>query len=144
MRCLVWLCLTALAGVALTAQDRPASQNNYFRSRVDLISVTATVVDHDGKLVTGLPKEAFELYEDGDRQTVTQFTNERVPISLAVLLDASDSMYGQRLLNARAAVERFLFDLLDPADEFCVVAFNHQPRLLTPWTRSQDVIRQAL
>jgi Ca-activated chloride channel family protein len=144
MRCRMWLFLTALAGVAVTAQDRPASQNNTFRSRVDLVSVTATVVDHEGKLVTGLPKEAFELYEDGDRQTVTQFTNERVPISVAVLLDASDSMYGQRLLDARAAVERFLFELLDPADEFCVVAFNHQPRLLTQWTRSQDVIRQAL
>src|SRR5580704_8464581 len=144
MRGLAWLCLTALTGVVLTAQDPPASQNNTFRSRVDLISVTATVVDHDGRLVTGLPKDAFEIYEDGDRQTITQFDNERVPVSLAVLLDSSDSMYGQRLLDARAAVERFLFALLDPADEFCVLAFNHQPRLLTPWTRSQEVIQHAL
>jgi VWFA-related protein len=144
MRCWLWLFLTALAGVALTARDRPVSQSKPFRSRVDLISVTATVIDHDGGLVTGLPKEAFELYEDGERQTVTQFVNERVPISVAVLLDASDSMYGQRLADARAAVERFLFELLDPADEFCVLAFNHEPRLLTPWTRSQELIRHAL
>ena len=84
-----------------------------FQSGVDLISVTATVIDRDGHLVTGLPREAFEIYEDGERQAITQFTNERVPVSLAVLLDVSDSMYGQRLVDARAAVERFLFELLD-------------------------------
>jgi VWFA-related protein len=61
-----------------------------------------------------------------------------------VLLDVSDSMFGQRLVDARAAVERFLFDLLDPADEFSLIAFNHEPRVLTPWTRSQDVIKQSL
>lgn len=144
MRCGLWLLVAALAGAAVTAQDRPASQKNTFQSRVDLISVTATVVDHDGRLVTGLPREAFELYEDGDRQAIAQFTNERVPVSLAVLLDVSDSMYGQRLLDARAAVERFLFELLDPADEFCVLAFNHEPRLLTPWTRSRELITRGL
>ena len=144
MRGWFWVLITALAGVALTAQGRAPAPANTFRSRVDLISVTATVVDHDGRLVPGLPKDAFELYEDGERQAVAQFTNDRVPVSLAVLLDVSDSMYGQRLADARAAVEQFLFELLDPADEFCVLAFNHQPRLLTPWTQSQDVVRQAL
>jgi Ca-activated chloride channel family protein len=128
----------------VTAQDPSAPPHNFFRSRVDLISVTATVVDRDGRLVTGLSKDAFELYEDGERQKITQFTSERVPISLAVLLDVSDSMFGQRLVDARAAVERFLFDLLDPADEFSLIAFNHEPRVLTPWTRSQDVIKQSL
>src|SRR2546425_12334889 len=109
MRCWLSLFVAALAGAAVTAQDRSPARSAPFRSRVDLISVTATVVDHDGRLVTGLPKDAFELYEDGERQTVAQFTNERVPVSLAVLLDVSDSMYGQRLADARAAVEQFLF-----------------------------------
>jgi Ca-activated chloride channel family protein len=127
----------------VAAQD-PSAPHDFFRSRVDLISVTATVVDREGRLITGLSKDDFELYEDGERQKITQFTNERVPVSLAVLLDVSDSMFGQRLIDARAAVERFLFDLLDRADEFCVIAFNHEPRVLTPWTRSQDVIRQGL
>ena len=111
-------------GAVLACQDRPAR----FQSGVDLISVTATVVDRDGHLVTGLPREAFEIYEDGERQSIAQFTNERVPVSLAVLLDVSDSMYGQRLVDARVAVERFLFELLDEEDEFSVIAFNHEPR----------------
>ena len=132
--------LFAAAGIGLAAQDPPAR----FQSGVDLISVTATVINRDGHLVTGLPADAFEIFEEGERQTISQFTNERVPVSLAVLLDVSDSMFGQRLVDARAAVERFLFDLLDESDEFSVVAFNHQPRALTRWTREPDVVKSAM
>jgi len=139
-----WLLVTAFAGAVLFAQERVPPSRNVFRSEVNLISVNATVVDREGRLVTGLPKSAFEVYEDGDRQTITQFTNERVPVSLAVLLDVSDSMFGQRLIDARAAVERFLFELLDPSDEFALVVFNHEPRLLTTWTRSHDLIQRSL
>ena len=128
------------AGVSLFAQDPPAR----FQSGVDLISLTATVVDRDGQLVKGLPADAFEIFEEGERQTISQFTNERVPVSLAVLLDVSDSMFGQRLVDARSAVERFLFELLDKNDEFSVVAFNHQPRALTRWTQAPDVVKDAM
>jgi Ca-activated chloride channel family protein len=134
------LAIATLAGSVLLAQDRPAR----FQSGIDLISVTATVVDQDGHLVAGLPREAFEIYEEGDRQAITQFTNERVPVSLAVLLDVSDSMYGQRLIDAQAAVERFLFELLDEEDEFSVMAFNHEPVPLTGWTQTPEVVRRAM
>ena len=139
-RACIAIVLSAVVGAALAAQDRPAR----FQSGVDLISVTATVVDREGRLVTGLPIEAFEIFEEGERQTITQFTNERVPVSLAVLLDVSDSMFGQRLVDARSAVERFLFELLDSNDEFSVVAFNHEPRALTRWTQTPDVVRSAM
>jgi VWFA-related protein len=132
--------LSAVAAVGLAAQNGPAR----FQSGVDLISVTATVVDKDGQLVTGLPADAFEIFEEGERQKITQFTSERVPVSLAVLLDVSDSMFGQRLVDARSAVERFLFELLDKNDEFSVLAFNHEPRALTRWTQEPDVVRVAM
>jgi VWFA-related protein len=132
--------IIALVGAGLAAQDKPAR----FQSGVDLISLTATVVDSEGRLVMGLPIDAFELFEEGERQTITQFTNERVPVSLAVLLDVSDSMFGQRLVDARSAVERFLFELLDKNDEFSVVAFNHHARPLTRWTQAPDVVKSAM
>lgn len=114
------------------------------KSGVDAVMVTATVVDSRGQLVAGLERDAFEIFEDGERQAITVFTGERVPIGLGLLLDVSDSMYGQRLHDARTAVERFLFELLDPADESFVVAFNHYPRILTRWTSQPDDVRQAL
>ena len=137
------LCVLA-ATSALSAQDKPFRDPRVFRSAVELTSITATVRDQDGRLVTGLPREAFEIYEDGVRQEITQFTNERVPVSLAVLLDISDSMYGRRIDDARTAVSTFLTDLLDPGDEFIVVAFNHQPYFLSWWTRERAQLTAML
>ena len=122
----------------------PIPDTKLFRSEIEITSVTATVTDKDGHLVHDLPREAFEVFEDGTRQTITQFTRDRVPIGLGVLLDISDSMYGGRIQDARAAVDRFLFDLLDPADEFFLLAFNHAPRALTGWTREQHDVQRAL
>ena len=126
------------------SQDKPLRDPRVFRSAVELTSITATVRDQDGRLVTGLPREAFEIHEDGVRQEITQFTNERVPVSLAVLLDISDSMYGRRIDSARTAVETFLEDLLDPGDEFLVMAFNHQPYFLSWWTRDRTRVAAML
>ena len=125
-------------GQAQARQDRP------FTSGVEITSVTATVTDKNGALVTGLGREAFQVFEDGEAQQVTQFTNERVPIGLGVLLDISDSMFGQRIVDARAAVDRFLFSLLDDVDEFFLSAFNHRPRPLTGWTHGREEVRAAL
>jgi Ca-activated chloride channel homolog len=139
---------SALLVIALGAlgasQDQPLRDPRVFRSAVELTSITATVRDQDGRLVTGLTRDAFEIYEDGVRQEITQFTNERVPVSLAVLLDISDSMYGRRIDDARTAVLTFLGELLDPGDEFLVVAFNHQPYFLSWWTRDRTRLTTML
>jgi len=136
--------LVAALGAFGAGQDKPLRDPHVFRSAVELTSITATVRDQDGRLVTGLSREAFEIYEDGVRQEITQFTNERVPVSLVVLLDMSDSMYGRRLDDARTAVSTFLTDLLDPGDEFLVVAFNHQPYFLSWWTRERNRLTAML
>ena len=141
-------CLPVFGVVAaiasLAAQQPPVRLERPFQSGIELTSITATVTDGEGHLVADLPREAFEVFEDGDRQEITQFTRERVPVGLGVLLDISDSMFGRRLDDARAAVDRFLFDLLDPADEFFLMAFNHKPRALTGWTQARGDVQRAL
>ncbi len=135
-----------VAGISrsgLASQDQ-VPPRRLFRSGVDLVSVNVTVLDSAGQLVQGLDQDAFEVFEDGERQTITQFVGDRVPVSLGVLLDTSDSMFGTRMKDALAAVDRFLFDLLDAQDEFFVLAFNHTPRLLTDWTTDSNVVRPAL
>lgn len=133
-----------LACATLAAQGTIVGPGRLFKSSVELTSVNATVLDSDGHLVRGLEREAFEMFEDGQPQTITQFTGERVPISLGALLDTSDSMFGSRIRDARAALDRFLFELLDREDEFFVLAFNHVPHLLTGWTADPAVVRPAL
>ena len=136
--------LTVLTVALPGAQNRPLRDTHLFRSGVEITSITATVRDAAGRLIADLPRDAFEVYEDGERQTISQFARERVPISLGVLLDVSDSMFGRRIQDARSAVDRFLFELLDPGDEFFILAFNHRPHILTRWTNAPDVVRRAL
>lgn len=122
-------CAAIVAGLDAAGQALPI-----FRSSVELTTVTATVLTTDGQIVAGLPRDAFDVYEDGVRQDITHFTNERVPVSLAVMLDVSDSMFGERLADARTAISRFVGGLIDQGDEFAIVAFNHKQQVLTAWT----------
>lgn len=124
--------------------DYAQGEHQTFRSGVDVTGMTVTVRDADGHLVTDLTRDDFDIYEDGEKQDVTQFTHERVPVSLGVLLDISDSMYGRRIADARAAVDKFLFEQLDHEDEFFILAFNHKPHVLTQWTQMPTVVRDAL
>ena len=73
---IIGLC-AALAAPALIAQNQPPLRDNrLFKSGIEITSITATVTDRDGHLITGLGREAFDVYEDGTLQTITQFTHE--------------------------------------------------------------------
>jgi Ca-activated chloride channel family protein len=136
--------LAALLVCAAAAAAAQRSSSPTFRSAIELTTVNATVVDRSGHLVRELPRDVFEVYEDGELQTISQFTNERVPVSLAMLVDVSDSMFGKRIADARDAVQTFVSDLLDSADEFSILAFNHRQHLLTEWTDNRAVAAQVL
>lgn len=127
--------LAALAGsIGVLAQAPVPRAPRTLRTSIEVTAVTVTVRDADGRLVPDLPADAFTVYEDGVAQPITQFTHERVPVGVGLLLDVSDSMFGHRIRDARAAVERFLLESLSQDDALFVMTFNHQPRLLTSWT----------
>ncbi len=131
--------------VAADRSDGVAPREGFaFRSGVEVTSIAATVFDRDGRLVKGLQRTDFEVFEDGELQPVTNFSNERVPLSLGLLLDVSDSMFGQRLVEARQAVATFLFELLGPTDEFFIEVFNHRSHVLTGWTRDAALTQRTL
>ena len=120
------------------------AQSPMFRGGIETVHVTVTIVDANGRLITGLSKEDFEVFEDGARVPVTQFSDKRVPVSLGLLLDVSDSMFGQPIVDAREALDRFVGDLLEPGDEAFIASFNHTPRIVTMWTRPPSVLRGRL
>jgi Ca-activated chloride channel family protein len=128
----------AISTVCVVAAQAP------FRSRVETVLVTVTVTDANGRLITDLEKGDFQVFEDGAPQPVTQFSDQRVPVSLGLLLDASDSMRGQPIVDARLALDRFVGDLLEPGDEAFVASFNHRPRIVAPWTRPPSALRSRL
>lgn len=121
--------LLACAGTVavISSQERPNLPA--LRAGVDVVTVTATVTDAEGRLVKGLSKDDFLVYDDSEEQVITQFVNERVPVSLGILLDVSDSMTGKRMDDARAALDQFLTVQLDQEDEAFIGVFNHRPQI---------------
>jgi Ca-activated chloride channel homolog len=88
-----------IATVAAEGQQPPV-----FRGAGDTVRVFATVTDRDGRLVTSLTRDDFELRDEGKPQPLTQFDNSPQPIRLIVMLDVSTSMQGNLpLLRAGAA-----------------------------------------
>ena len=137
-------CAALAASMTLHAQDRPAGQGFSFSSAVDLVGVTATVTDRQGRFVSGLRAEDFIVTENGTRQAISQFEAERVAVSLGIVLDTSGSMAGEKMSAAQAAVSRFVNDLLGPRDEMFLYRFDTQPVLVQGWTEDRRAIVRRL
>jgi VWFA-related protein len=133
--------LLALASAiaVLLALVEPPVHGQAYRSGVDLVVVAATVLDPDGRLVPGLTQGDFRIFEDGVEQRIVQFNAERVPVSLGLAVDVSDSMIGNRMAAARKAIDRFVLSLLDEGDEAFLMVFNHAPTMKTLWTRPRSL-----
>ena len=146
-RALVAAGLVACLGAALLAfeEQRPIDlRDKNFRSASELVTTAVTVRDAEGRLVTTLTEADFIIEEDGVPQPITQFTRARVPVSLALTLDISDSMRGQRMVDARGALAHFLDRLLAPEDEAELLGFNHETRVFVPWTTDRTQMRSKL
>jgi VWFA-related protein len=137
----VALLLVAAVSAGPAAQDNQESFR--FRSGVELINVTATVTDEDGRFVSGLTKDDFRVFDDNNPMDVTHFSNERVPVSLGVVLDTSGSMTPEKMASARGAIVRFM-DLLSPDDEMFLYRFANVPELAQGWTKDRGALRRAL
>jgi VWFA-related protein len=113
----------------------------------NLVNVFVTVRSKDHSIVTGLTKDDFKVYEDGVEQKVDFFSKETdAPITLAILMDTSGSMY--RIMGAeKEAASRFVGQVLRPKDEALVMSFDTDVDLLADFTEDQgtldDGIRRA-
>jgi Ca-activated chloride channel family protein len=137
--------LVALSIAPLQAQRAvDARKSETFRAASELVTTAVTVRDADGRLIKDLEQKDFIVEEDGVPQPITQFTKERVPISLSLTMDISDSMRGQRMSDARSALAHFLDKLLAIEDEASLLGFNHETRLFGHWTTERSGMRGKL
>ncbi len=109
---------------------------------VDLVLIPVTITDPLNRLVTGLEKDNFEVFDGGSKQEIRHFSSEDAPISLGVIFDMSGSM-SNKLDRAREAVVEF-FRTANPQDEFCMIAFSERPELLSDFTNSVEDIQGKL
>jgi VWFA-related protein len=115
-----------------------------FRSSSELVTTAVSVRDAENRIVKTLEQKDFIVEEDGVAQPITQFTKDRVPVSLSLTMDISDSMRGQRIVDAQAALGHFLDTLLVTDDEAALIGFNHATRVYGSWTTDRAGLRAKL
>ena len=120
----------------LSARVRPLKVD------VDLVLVPVTITDPMNRLVTGLEKENFQLFEGSSAQEIRTFSSEDAPVSLGVIFDSSGSM-SSKMDRAKEAVIEF-FKTANPQDEFFMITFNDEPDEITDFTNSVDDIQNRL
>jgi Ca-activated chloride channel homolog len=109
---------------------------------VDLVLVPVTITDPLNRLVTGLEKENFQLFEGNTPQEIRTFSSEDAPVSLGVIFDSSGSM-SSKMDRAKDAVIEF-FKTANPQDEFFMITFSDEPEEVTDFTSSVDEIQNKL
>jgi Ca-activated chloride channel homolog len=109
---------------------------------VDLVLVPVTITDPMNRLVTGLDKDNFELYEGSSKEDIKTFSSEDAPVSLGVIFDSSGSM-ASKMERAKDAVVEF-FKTANPQDEFFMITFSDEPELVSDFTSSVDDIQSKL
>jgi len=121
---------------ALSAHVRPMKVD------VDLVLVPVTITDPMNRLVTGLDKANFQLYEGNSSQEIRTFSSEDAPVSLGVIFDSSGSM-ASKMDRAKDAVVEF-FKTANPQDEFFMITFSDEPEAVSDFTNSVDEIQNKL
>jgi len=109
---------------------------------VNLVLIPVTVTDSYERLVLGLQRADFRLYEEGVEQKVTQFFSEEAPISVGIVFDASASMR-RKMEESQKAVTEFLRMCL-PGDEFFLLKFSDQPESVNGFTTDIEEIERSL
>jgi Ca-activated chloride channel homolog len=131
-----------LAASVFGAIGTVAWQQPTFRGAADAVRVFVTVTDRDGRLVTTLSRDDFEVRDEGKPQPITLFDNSPQPIRLIVMLDVSGSMEGNLPL-LRAASDA-LFVRLSPEDRARVGTFGREVEISPTFTRDVSELRKAL
>lgn len=119
------------------ARDEPVLINT------DLISLNVSVTDSYGRAVTGLDRSAFTIFDDKVPQTISFFSDEDRPASIAVIFDTSGSMSGGKIARAKEALAHFIQTGHD-RDEYFLIDFDSQARLLLDSTRDGDALFRKL
>jgi Ca-activated chloride channel family protein len=135
-----------LAGLCLTfssmAAEKVIAPPAQFRADSTLVLIHVAVTDSHGRPIATLASEDFQVTENDRTQDIKYFSKEEAPISIAIVLDLSNSM-ANRIGALREAVARFL-DAANPQDEFCLIELGDNARLVSGFSSARAAIDDRL
>jgi Ca-activated chloride channel homolog len=121
---------------------RPDACTKPLHVDVDLVLVPVAVTDAKNRPVIALEKQDFAVYEENKPQDIRYFSAEEAPMSIALLVDTSESM-SDKIDTERAAIVEF-FNNANPADEYFAITFSKYPQMLAGPTESLDELERRL
>lgn len=142
---LLCLCLAATVQAQVTAKGFNSSgsaDESIISFDTNVVSLTVTVTDKQGRYLSNLDRGAFTVFEDQVAQEIGFFSNTAGPAAVAIVFDLSGSMREEKIARARLALERFLSNC-HPADEFSLIGFNDRAWLALDKTRDSAQLLRA-
>ena len=136
VRAALALALVAGAGVHADAVQQ------VFRGGVEVVSLSVTVTDKDGRYIPGLDKPNFQVFEDGALQEIVYFSREHQPIALTLLMDTSTSMELKLPIAQQAAIG--FARQLKSTDVAAVVEFDSRPEIVQTFTNDKSLLEAAI
>ena len=112
---------------------------------VDLVNVFFTVTDRRGRLLTGLTRDEFRVYEDNEIQTISSFDSEtNLPLTIALLIDTSGSIRDKLRFEQEAAIEFFYSTIERRRDKGMLVAFDSGVDLIQDFTDNPETLAEGV
>lgn len=127
------------APVVNTSTGEEVGAEDVVRISSNLVTVPASVVDAQGRPVTDLKLEDFELRVDGQPRSISDLNRAEVPVSLALLFDNSESLATAREFEKQAAV-RFFRSVMRPIDRAAVYSVATEVNLVQPLTNNVEAL----
>ncbi|MBS1789790.1 MAG: VWA domain-containing protein [Acidobacteria bacterium] len=109
----------------------------------DLVSVSISVTDQQGRYFTGLDRNAFAIFEDGVAQEIAFFGTDDGPASIGIVFDLSGSMKGERNQRAKEALTRFI-QTGHADDEYSLVAFSDKTQTVLERVYDGEALARAI
>ena len=109
---------------------------------VNMVLVNVTVTDPYDRIVTGLDKDNFQVFDEKVEQQIESFSTEDAPISVGLIFDSSGSMSDKIQKSKEAALQ--FFRTSNPQDEFMLINFSDRPNLIAGFTSKFENIQDQL
>jgi VWFA-related protein len=132
----------AAAAAAPAQERRLPDQDETIKLKADLVTVTAAVLDREGRAIRSLKKEDFVVFEDGVEQKVSHFAPTEEPFTVMLLLDVSGSTRDDIALIKRAA-KKFLAELRKD-DRVGIIVFSGDVELVADFTSDRAALEAAI
>lgn len=124
-------------------RKKPSGEHGHaIKVDVNLVLVPVTVTDEMGRIVSGLRRDNFSIYDDKQQQRIMSFSSEDTPFSVGLVFDTSGSMR-DKMDKARLGARAF-WQAANPEDEAFLVTFSNRAELQVGFTRDFADIQSAL